>query len=58
MEAYLLESHKCLLQYQSTEELRRKAIKAICHKTKLWTQEEIDLAEREAEEISQILKWG
>ena len=39
------DSHRCLLRYQTTEELLRKANKARS-KSNLWTQEEIDLGIR------------
>jgi len=35
---------------QSVEELWRKARKAICYKSKLWTQEELDYAKAKARE--------
>jgi len=42
---------------QPISELERKAQKAICLKTKLWTQEEIDLARVKARKIRELLKW-
>jgi hypothetical protein len=43
---------------QPIEELRRKANKAARKRSKLWTQEEIDLARAEAIAISVLLGWG
>ncbi len=46
--------HKRLVALQSTEELRRKAERA---RGKLWSQEELDYAERRGEEIAKALIW-
>lgn len=49
--------HKCLLRYQTTKELERKAIKAMRTRNKIWTQEELDLAIREASMLGKALGW-
>lgn len=50
------DSHRCLLRYQTTAELERKAVKARS-KHNLWTQEEIDLGKRKAAETGQAIGW-
>lgn len=49
--------HKRLIARQSDGELRRKAMKAI-ERARLWSQEEIDLADREAERLVMALGWN
>ena len=56
MDVWMDGVHKCLIKHQTIEELRRKQRKA--QSKGFWTQEDIDLAEREAEEICNILHWG
>ena len=48
------ELHKRLIAKQSLEELKRKAYKA--DQKGIWTQEWIDYADREAEELYQFFK--
>jgi hypothetical protein len=43
--------HERLIARQSDAELERKAAKAWMRKGKLWTQEEIDAADREAQQL-------
>ena len=52
------EIHSFLIRNQSIDELRRKADKALCRKSKLWTQEDIDLIDREASELADAIGWG
>jgi hypothetical protein len=47
--------HDRLVALQTTEELERKARKAATKDT--WTQEDIDLARRQAQELHASLKW-
>lgn len=47
--------HGRLIAKQPTDELRRKQRKAV--QRGIWTQEDIDLAEREGKEMSEALKW-
>ena len=42
---------------QPMEELKRKADKAWNRKSNLWTQEEIDAADKRAEELANTLIW-
>ena len=53
-----LELHQRLVARQSDEELKRKADKAVCYKSKLWTQEELDEADRKAERLYVSLNWN
>ena len=46
-----------LLARQSIEELERKALKAQCLKSNLWTQEELDWAARLTENLTSWV-WG
>jgi len=48
------ELHKKLIARQSKEELKRKALKA--EQRSLYTQEWLDYADREAEELYQFFK--
>lgn len=43
--------HKRLIARQSDEELERKASKAVERRGKLWSQEELDAADREAQRL-------
>ena len=52
------ELHKRLIARQSDEELKRKADKAWMRKGKLYTQEELDDADREAERLHAALHWS
>lgn len=45
-----------LIARQSTDELRRKACLA-ARRQRIWTQEEIDLAERLGRERAALIKW-
>jgi len=47
--------HERLIERQSTDELARKQAKA--RQRGIWTQEDIDLARRRAEELMEILRW-
>jgi hypothetical protein len=49
----VIELHR---QSQPIEELRRKAEKARC-KSNIWTQEELDLADVEADELHRAIHW-
>jgi hypothetical protein len=49
--------HKRLIARQSDEELERKAEKAWMRRGKLWTQEELDAADREAQRIYDAIHW-
>ena len=44
--------HERLIARQTDEELERKADKACMRRGKLWTQEELDAADREAEKLA------
>lgn len=46
--------HERLIARQSDEELERKARKAVC-KSNIWTQEELDAADREAHHLKEWL---
>ena len=48
--------HRALLDHQPDDELARKAYKA--RRRGVWTQEDIDLAERRADRVLQSLKWS
>jgi len=48
--------HARLVDRQVTDELSRKAHKSLRLKTKLWTVEELDYAERVAEEMREWLE--
>ena len=48
--------HARLIAQQSSAELARKALKA-AQRARLWTREEIDAAERRAQEIRERLQW-
>jgi len=48
--------HSRLIAKQSDEELERKARKAVCYKSKMWTQEELDAADREAKQLLMDLR--
>ena len=49
--------HRLLVARQPFKELARKANKAYRKKQKMWTQEEIDCAEREALHWGSRLRW-
>ncbi len=49
--------HARLVALQTTEELRRKA-ELSKERARRWTQEEIDLAWRLADELHSALKWA
>ena len=49
------ELHERLVALQPDEELRRKAEKA--RQRGIWTQEDIDLANREAKRLLEWLRW-
>lgn len=46
-----------LITLQSLAELARKADKAKRYRGKLWTEEEIERAERWAEDVAKRLEW-
>lgn len=46
--------HARLIADQSIQELQRKALKACCGNSKLWTQEELDVIERV---VHEQLQW-
>jgi len=50
----LNDAHRCLMRYQTTAEIERKAMKARS-KHNMWTQEEIDLGKRKAAETGQAI---
>ena len=49
--------HKRLIDRQATDELKRKAEKAVMRKGRLWTREELDYADREAKEAAANLNF-
>jgi hypothetical protein len=50
-----MDLHKRLIARQSDAELERKADKAWMRRGKLWTQEELDAADREADRLNACL---
>jgi hypothetical protein len=50
--------HERLIARQSDDELKRKSDKSEMRKGKLYTQEELDHADREAQRLYEAIHWS